>query len=118
MPPSRLRGFTLIEVMLAVVILGLGILGLAALFAGAARQQQTGAQIRQSVQIALNARTALARKLGSVEGIGPGDLPEGQWAWVRSAGIDDPSLTVSTVGTGGSGRAFFRVRAPAEVLFE
>ena len=34
------RGFTLIEILIAATVLGLGVLGIAALFAGAARQQQ------------------------------------------------------------------------------
>jgi len=104
--------------MLAVVILGLGVLGLAAMFAGAARQQQTATQVRRSVQTALNAKTALTGTLGSVEGVAPGDLPDGQWAWVRALSVDDPSLTISNIGNSGMPDAFFRVRAPGEVLFE
>lgn len=105
--------------MLAVVILGLGILGLAALFAGLAKQQQTSTQIRRSVQVGLNVKASLSGQLGNIEGVSPTDLPTGQWAKIRSLGFtgDDTSLDISTLSTGGGG-AFFRVNAPGEVLFE
>ncbi len=106
--------------MLAVVILGLGILGLAALFAGLAKQQQTSTQIRRSVQVGLNVKSSLSGQLGNVEGVNPNDLPLGQWAKIKSLGVanEETQLDISTLSPGGRGEAFFRVNAPGELLFE
>lgn len=45
------RAFTLIEVMLAVVIIGLGVLGLSAIFAGAASQQVASARSTEAAEL-------------------------------------------------------------------
>lgn len=112
--PDR-AGFTLLEVMFSVVILGLGILGLSALFAGAARQQQTSSQIVKSVVVTLNTKASLNRLLGRVEGVDPADLPEGQWAWIRSfPNVTDHALDVTTIARD----AFFRIASGGAVLFE
>ncbi len=60
------RGFTLIEVMMAAGIIGLGLLGLIALLAGAARLQQTSSQTSESVLIAKNAESLIRQSLASV----------------------------------------------------
>lgn len=106
--------------MLAVVILGLGILGLAALFAGLAKQQQTSTQIRRSVQVGLNVKSSLSGQLGNIEGVDPADLPLGQWAKIKSLGVanEETQLDISTLASGGRGNAFFRVNSPGEILFE
>lgn len=52
-------GFTLIEVLIAVVIIGLGMIGLSALFAGAARQQQIVSQSARSTTAARNAEAKI-----------------------------------------------------------
>ncbi len=125
--PLSVRGFSLLEVMLAVVILGLGILGISAVFAGAAKQQQTSSEIQRSVAIGLNAKASLNRKLGSIVGLNPGDLPDRQWRWLRFFDQDimnanpSPTLDVRTIIDGSnqsSQRPFFRVEAPGVNLFE
>lgn len=63
--PSR-RGFTLIEVLMAAFIIGLGVLGLSALFAGAARQQQIATQTTGSVLATRNAAAILAGNFGAI----------------------------------------------------
>jgi len=45
------RGFTLLEVMLSVVIIGLGVLGLSAIFAGAASQQVASARTTEAAAL-------------------------------------------------------------------
>ncbi len=45
------RAFTLIEVMLSVVIIGLGVLGLSAIFAGAASQQVASARTTEAAEL-------------------------------------------------------------------
>lgn len=67
---SQRLGFTLIEVMLATVILGLGVLGLIALFAGAAGQQQRSTEVNIAVGQSRNAEALLSRKLGDLQGPG------------------------------------------------
>lgn len=49
------RAFTLIEVLIAVIIIGLGMIGISALFAGAAKQQQSASQLSRSVTASQNA---------------------------------------------------------------
>ncbi len=92
---QRVRGFTLIEVMLAIVILGLGILSLTAIFAGTATQQQRSTRENQSVGLARNGEAILSRTLGTLEGPGLADagVNAGQWFAVGSA-PNDPALTV------------------------
>jgi prepilin-type N-terminal cleavage/methylation domain-containing protein len=59
------NGFSLIEVLIATIVLALGMLGLSALFAGAAVQQQRSAEITDSVIFAANVEALLRSKLGS-----------------------------------------------------
>ncbi len=65
--PSSPRGFTLIEVLMAAFIIGLGVLGLSALFAGAARQQQIATQTTGSVLATKNAAAILAGNFGAIQ---------------------------------------------------
>lgn len=53
------RGFTLIEVLVAVIIIGLGMIGLSALFAGAARQQQLVSQSSRGTTAARNTESKI-----------------------------------------------------------
>lgn len=67
------RGFTLIEVLLAVFIIGLGAIGLFALFAGVAEQQRRASEMTQSVGITQTVIGMLrADRVGPLEE--PGDL--------------------------------------------
>jgi prepilin-type N-terminal cleavage/methylation domain-containing protein len=76
------RGFTLIEVMMAAGIIGIGLLGLIAMLAGAARVQQTSSQTSESVLVAKNAEAMLRQSLAGIV-IDPtaplGVITEGQW---------------------------------------
>ena len=77
---SRGTGFTLVEVLFAVVILGLGMIGIAALFAGTARQQQVASQVTKSVTAAKNVEADAISKFATLESAeggpcGVGNLP-------------------------------------------
>lgn len=61
------RGFTLIEVLLATFVIALGVLGLLALFAGAARQQQDSSQTTSAAFAANDAQGALLQDFGALE---------------------------------------------------
>ena len=71
--PGRSRGgvrrdaFTLIEVLIATFIFALGILGLLALFAGAAVQQQAASQVTNSVFASNAAEAVVGRVAGRIE---------------------------------------------------
>jgi len=74
-PPARARAaFTLVEVLMAAFIIALGVLGLLALFAGAARQQQSASLTTQSVFLGNSARAIITPKLGDLEI--PNSLPQ------------------------------------------
>ncbi len=75
-------GFTLIEVLMAAFIIALGVLGLSALFAGAARQQQVASQTTSAVVVSNNAEAIVARNFGTIDGagfVGAGSPLEGVW---------------------------------------
>lgn len=80
---SGRRAFTLVEVMMAAAIIGLGVLGLIALFAGAARQQQVASHQSSAVRIGRNAEGVLASSLGRLRARTPeaanNAFPEDQW---------------------------------------
>lgn len=95
---SARHGFTLIEVMMATFIIGLGVLGLLALFAGAARQQQIASQTTSSVQAANNAVARLSLRVGQLEGPGLSTLSTtGNRVWyaAKSRSSDDPTLVLT-----------------------
>lgn len=105
--------FTLIEVMLAVVIMGLGLLGISALFAGAAQQQRQSGDVNLSVAAARNAEALLARNFGRLAGESldtssttTDKVLPGVWyaASTKLADVQgtmrEPSLTVDIYGNG------------------
>ncbi len=59
----RARGFTLIEILMAAFVLALGAIGLIALFAGAAAQQQRAAYTTSAATVTSNADAILARSV-------------------------------------------------------
>lgn len=65
----RSRGFTLIEVLMAAFVMAIGVLGLTALFAGAARQQQLSSQTTRSVSAARSADAFIAERFGPIADI-------------------------------------------------
>jgi len=72
-------GFTLIEVLMASFIIALGALGLAALFAGAARQQQVASDTTRSVSMTKSAESMLVENFGLLQGPGLTNLPADRW---------------------------------------
>lgn len=121
-PAARARrGFTLLEVMVAVVILGLGILGLSALFAGAAAQQARSTETNLSVGFARNAEAMLSRELGKISGPSAAVIggQEGRWLHVPMAdettnACSKYSLTIDSYGTGG---LYFLVESAPQVIY-
>lgn len=88
---DRRRAFSLTEVLLAVFILGIGVIAVASLFpAGIAQQQQSADDILGSV-VANNALALIRSKLrpddfGTLEEFGSASPTiEGDWGWSRSA---------------------------------
>jgi prepilin-type N-terminal cleavage/methylation domain-containing protein len=95
--PSRTthRAFTLIEVLVATIVLGLGVLGLSALFAGAATQQQTAASVSRSVAFTQSGVGLLGEKLSGIYNAGgSATVPDGTWDALVS---DDPSTRLGGV---------------------
>jgi prepilin-type N-terminal cleavage/methylation domain-containing protein len=84
---AALRGFTLIEVLIASFVIALGTLGLIALFAGAASQQRVASQTTASVIVSKNAEAIIAPRFGRIEGTlfdgidepGNSELERGVW---------------------------------------
>lgn len=69
--PAPLRaGFTLIEVLVAVIIIGLGMIGLSALFAGAARQQQLVSQSSRGTTAARNTESKIIETFSGFRDVG------------------------------------------------
>ncbi len=102
--PARSRaGFTLTEVLMAAFIIALGVLGLLALFAGAARQQQGASLTTQSVFLFNSARAIVSPKLGDLEfpdGLPLNDRPvDGIWERIPldddTPGGDDPTYALT-----------------------
>lgn len=110
---SRWRGFSLIEVLLAVFILGIGVISIAALFPAAIAQQRLSVDDITGPIVAQNALATLRTKLrpadfGTFEEFGavpPLVTIDGDWPWLRPAFIlNDPGFSSGTIdifnGTG------------------
>ena len=85
-PAAARRAFSLVEVLLAAFVVAIGVLGLTALFAGAARQQQVSSELSRGLSGAISARAVLAPRLGGELTADPGeggaaldDLQPGVW---------------------------------------
>lgn len=63
------RAFTLIEILIAVVIIALGMIGLAALFAGTARQQQVASTLTKSITASKNAESIAVEKFSTLRDV-------------------------------------------------
>lgn len=109
---ARSPGFTLIEVLIATFIFALGLLGLLALFAGAAVQQQAASQVTNSVFASNAAEAIVGRVAGRLEyrdnnnQINPTEfdnlVPQDQWKVLKhfvSNNFDsaDPETHVGTL---------------------
>jgi len=93
------RGFTLVEVLMAAFIIALGVLGLLALFAGAAKQQQSSTQRTRSMFFSNSAASMLAPALGRLQFPNTGgNVPaatDGVWIPVM---MDDRDFFLTLVG--------------------
>jgi prepilin-type N-terminal cleavage/methylation domain-containing protein len=86
---TQKRAFTLIEVLVATIILGLGVLGLSALFAGAATQQAGAAAVSRSVAFGQGGLAIIGRRIGELVGkAGLTPLPDGTWDALTSDDAD------------------------------
>jgi len=65
-PRRAVPAFTLLEVIIAITILGLGILGLAALFAGSARQQVDSTRVSDAANFANRFESVVRARFGPV----------------------------------------------------
>jgi prepilin-type N-terminal cleavage/methylation domain-containing protein len=115
-PPSPCahHGFSLIELLVAIFILGIGMIGIAALFpAGIAQQRQSTDEVMGPI-VANNALAIIRQKV-KAEDFGffesrannftnPWNLPQGDWLWRRpgfyhgDAALDFPNGTVAFAG--------------------
>jgi prepilin-type N-terminal cleavage/methylation domain-containing protein len=96
-------GFTLIEVLMAAFVLALGVLGLAALFAGAARQQQIASETTQSVSLSKGAEATIRQNFGRLSSDCNDDLGFGSKEWVALRSEQDLHyLTISSGNYDGS----------------
>ena len=81
MSPTRPRaGFTLIEVLLATFVIALGVLGILALFAGAAKQQQASSFETAAIFATKNAEGLLTSNFSAL-GVDPGAPPPREDVW-------------------------------------
>ncbi len=109
--PAR-RGFTLVEVLMAAFIISLGTLGLLALFAGAARQQQVASEITRSVISSKNAEAIIKRSFGKLEGSGVASLAIGNWLRVPARAGDG----VLSIDPSGGGKLYFLLDEPVPTI--
>jgi len=128
------RGFTLIEILIAATVLGLGVLGIATLFAGAARQQQLAfdqsstQRVTNNIDALLSDRferfggPALVRDSGTIDNppfIAPGQwqplasVPFGGLAGQRLAG----SLSLDRSDNGQADQSAFGLARGSDVIF-
>lgn len=77
------RGFTLVEVLIAAFIIALGVLGLLALFAGAASQQQSATQFTAAAMLARNAEATVGASFGNLGGEPDDPSLVGKWRPVQ-----------------------------------
>jgi prepilin-type N-terminal cleavage/methylation domain-containing protein len=131
------RGFTLIEVLMAAFVLAIGVLGLTALFAGAARQQQLSTQTTRSVAAARSADAFIAERFGPIESVdgaaelklgGAQDLPRNnqgpdtnvvqndQWYAIPRAADGSLSLNPREATSGWKNDTLYTRARPREVL--
>lgn len=89
---SQARAFTLVEVLIATFIIALGVLGLLALFAGAARQQQTATQVTLAATAARNAEAIIGNNFGRLQNAA---FAAGEWRPLPIASVQYPYLTVN-----------------------
>ncbi|MEO1203263.1 MAG: prepilin-type N-terminal cleavage/methylation domain-containing protein [Pseudomonadota bacterium] len=102
-------GFTLIEVLMAAFVLALGVLGLAALFAGAARQQQIASETTQSVSLSKGAEATIRQNFGRLSSDCNDDLGFGSKEWIALRSEQDLHYLTISSGTY-DGSAYFAAK--------
>jgi prepilin-type N-terminal cleavage/methylation domain-containing protein len=129
---NKRNAFTLIEVLLAVFIIGLGSIGLFALFAGVASQQTRAAELTRAVGQAQGLLGSMEGRVGPIgewkdsSGVPASDpvfgapLVRGVWYPAFAyylTDVDDPSLTVNPRGlqSVGLGRYFVSAKVEEEI---
>ncbi len=120
--PHRARAFTLIEVLMAAFIIGLGVLGLAALFAGAAFQQQVSSEITSSIMLSRSAESTIANQIGTLEAECNVSNPDSRYrpgVWypitTTNSRVNDPRVGMLTADPSGNDEWFFAA-SPAEPM--
>lgn len=119
---SRRRAFTLIEVLMAAFVIGLGVLGLAAIFAGAAFQQQISSEITASITLSRSAESSIAAQIGSLRSSCANPNPDaqfrpGRWHPITTSNLPDadPEVGMLTIDPNGQEQWFFANR-PTEPM--
>lgn len=122
MPIRSRRAFTLIEVLMAAFIIGLGVLGLAALFAGAAFQQQISSEITASITLSRSAEAEIASQIGTLRPECSVANPDGQyvpgvWYPLTTSGASgvNPEVGMLTADPSGNDEWYFATK-PNQVM--
>jgi prepilin-type N-terminal cleavage/methylation domain-containing protein len=125
-------GFTLIEVLIAVIIIGLGMIGLSALFAGAARQQQLVSQSSRAGTAARNTEAKITEVFngfrdvtdvanclhgGNVNAVPISDKLGVQWVHVNAAQDNNLSIFAPPVGGNNNACTWAFFERPAQAFF-
>ncbi len=109
------RAFTLVEVLIATFIIAIGMLGLLALFAGAASQQQTATQATAATTMAYGARAVLEPRFGRLV-IGAATTPPAPGVWSPLA--MNQEFQTLTVNPNCRDDLYFVVDARGDLLYE
>jgi len=116
------RAFTLIEVLIASLILGLGTLGLLVLFAGAAQQSRQATETTSAVLAANSAAAILAKRFSNIDGETAqlANISEGEWIFIGAINdTSSDSFGALTIDPNNAGDLFFTVTQPDPVtLYE
>lgn len=125
------RAFTLIEILISASILGLGVLGIATLFAGAARQQQIASEQTDAERVARNIDSLLESRFDRFAGIAFEDdvslggpyFATGQWYPIASvpfggvaAGRERGALSLDLTDGEGSAQSAYGLRERGDVV--
>ncbi|GEM_PF-2665308 len=117
-------GFTLIEVLIAAVLLALGALSLLVLFAGAATQQRLASESTQSLLTTKSAEATIGPRFGRMAGPALGAVSTGEWFVlpVDEETVGDsrePGSSVLTIDPLKNGSLYFVVEEEGETsLYE
>ncbi|TVQ77562.1 MAG: hypothetical protein EA380_07240 [Phycisphaeraceae bacterium] len=121
-PIRSRRAFTLIEVLMAAFVIALGVLGLVALLAGAAFQQQISSEITASITLSRSAESSISAQIGTLRPECTNPNPDaqfqpGRWHPLTTGNLpgDNPEVGMLTIDPTGQGQWFFTNR-PTESM--